>query len=280
MEDGTAKGIKVKNKNNFYDIEAKAVIVATGGFSANKELLAQYAPGNENFQTSNQIGATGDFIPVFEENNIAMDNLDVLNIFPFIIGHTRDLTGGGDGFMLINSNGERFTSENVTRPKRMETANKILAQPEGIAFYVYDQNLYESSFRLQKHTKEGLHMKADSIDELAEMMEVPADNLKNTLETFNMAIRGDIEDEFRAQPFHREFKTEGPYYAVQVESAVHMTRGGVVANENTEVLFENGETVEGLYAAGEVTNSNAAYSAAVIFGRIAGENAVEFIESN
>lgn len=280
MEDGIAKGIKVQNKNNFYDIEAKAVIMATGGFSANKELLAKYAPGNEDFQTSNQIGATGDFIPVFEENDIALDNLDVLNLFPFIIGHTRDLTGGGDGFMLINSNGNRFTSEKVTNAKRMETANTILAQPDGIAFYVYDQNLYESSFRLQKHTKEGLHMKADTLEELARMMEVPTENLIKTMESFNLAIRGEMEDQFRDQPFHREFKGEGPYYAVQVESAVHMTRGGVVANENTEVLFENGEIVEGLYAAGEVTNSNAAYSAAVIFGRIAGENAVDFIENN
>lgn len=280
MEDGIAKGIKVQNKNNFYDIEAKAVIMATGGFSANKDLLAKYAPGNEDFQTSNQIGATGDFIPVFEENDIALDNLDVLNLFPFIIGHTRDLTGGGDGFMLVNSNGERFTSEKVTRAKRMETANTILAQPEGVAFYVYDQNLYESSFRLQKHTKEGLHMKADTLEELAGMMEVPTENLVKTMESFNMAIRGEMEDQFRAEPFHREFKGEGPYYAVQVESAVHMTRGGVVANENTEVLFEDGEIVEGLYAAGEVTSTNAAYSAAVIFGRIAGENAVEFIENN
>ncbi|MGL4633915.1 MAG: FAD-binding protein, partial [Cetobacterium sp.] len=69
----------------------------------------------------------------------------------------------------------------------------------------------------------------------------------------------------------------GPFYGVQVESAVHMTRGGVVANEKTEVLDVEGNVVPGVFAAGEVTNSSAAYSAAVIFGRIAGENAVKFI---
>lgn len=62
----------------------------------------------------------------------------------------------------------------------------------------------------------------------------------------------------------REFRTEGPFYGVQVESAVHMTRGGVVANEKTEVLDVEGNVVPGIYAAGEVTNSSAAYSAAVI----------------
>lgn len=277
IEDGTIRGVKVRNKNNFYDINAKAVILATGGFSANKDLLSKYAPGTEKFQTSNQKGATGDFLPVFEKNDIAVDNLDVLNIFPFIIGHTRDLTGGGDGFMLINSNGERFTSEKVTRDKRIPTAESILAQPEGIAYYVYDQNLYESSFRLQKHTAEGLHMKAESLEELAKMMEVPGDKLTETLADYNRAVRGEMKDRYREKPFHREFKTEGPYYAVMVESAVHMTRGGVIADEKTQVYYEDGKPVEGLYAAGEVTMSNGAYSAAVIFGRIAGESATEYI---
>ena len=67
MKDGKVAGVKVQNKNNFYDINSKAVIIATGGFSANKELLKRYVPGSEVFQTSNQIGATGDFIPVFEK---------------------------------------------------------------------------------------------------------------------------------------------------------------------------------------------------------------------
>ncbi|MGL5963873.1 MAG: FAD-binding protein, partial [Fusobacteriaceae bacterium] len=97
IEDGIIKGIKVQNENNFYNINAKAVIMATGGFSANKELLAKYSPGTESLQTSNQLGATGDFIPVFEKNNIELANLDELNLFPFIVRTTRDLTGGGDG---------------------------------------------------------------------------------------------------------------------------------------------------------------------------------------
>ncbi len=280
VENGEIQGVKVQNKNNFYDINAKSVIVATGGFSANKELLKKHSPGSENFQTSNQIGATGDFIPVFEKNNIALDNLDVLNIFPFIIKTTRDLTGGGDGFMLVNSNGERFMSEKISKDKRVEAANLILAQPEKKAFYIYDQNLYDSSYRLQKHTAKGYHVKAETLEELADKLGISKENLVVTRDSFNSAIRGETKDLFREVPFKREFKTEGPFYGVQVESAVHMTRGGVIANEKTEVLNNNGEIVSGLYAAGEVTNSSAAYSASVIFGRIAGEEAVKFIKNN
>ena len=143
MKDGKAVGVKVQNKNNLYDIKAKAVILATGGFSANKELLKKYVPGSEVFQTSNQLGATGDFITVFEKNNIKTANLEVLNIFPFIIRQTRDLTGGGDGFILVNKEGKRFTSESITYATRFSTAQKILAQPDSAAFYIYDQKLYD-----------------------------------------------------------------------------------------------------------------------------------------
>lgn len=281
MKDGKIAGVKVQNRNNFYDINAKAVILATGGFSANKELLKKYVPGSEVFQTSNQLGATGDFIPVFEKNNIKTANLEVLNIFPFIIRQTRDLTGGGDGFILINKEGKRFTSESITYATRFSTAQKILAQPDSAAFYIYDQKLYDSSYRLQKHTAQGLHTKANTLDELADKLGIDKDNLKATVKEFNMAVRGEIKDSFREKPTKKEFMSEGPYYGVQVESAVHMTRGGVVADEKTQVYYENGNVVKGLYAAGEVANSNSgAYSAAVIFGRIAGEEAAKYINNN
>ena len=278
MKDGKAAGVKVQNGNNFYDINAKAVIIATGGFSANKELLKKYVPGSEVFQTSNQIGATGDFIPVFEKNNIKTANLEVLNIFPFIIRQTRDLTGGGDGFILVNKDGKRFTSENITYATRFSTAQKILDQPDSAVFYIYDQKLYDASFRLQKHTAQGLHTKAATLDELADKLGIDKNNLKTTVEEFNKAVRGEIKDPFRENPTKKEFMTEGPYYGVQVESAIHMTRGGVVADEKTQVLYDNGNIVSGLYAAGEVANSNSgAYSAAVIFGRIAGQEAAKYI---
>ena len=281
MRDGKVVGVKVQSGNNFYDINAKAVILATGGFSANKELLKKYVPGSEVFQTSNQLGATGDFIPVFEKNSIKTANLEVLNIFPFIIRQTRDLTGGGDGFILVNKEGKRFTSESITYATRFSTAQKILAQPESAAFYIYDQKLYDASYRLQKHTAQGLHIKANTLDELSDKLGINKDNLKSTVKEFNMAVRGEIKDPFREKPTKKEFMSEGPYYGVQVESAVHMTRGGVVADEKTQVYYENGNVVKGLYAAGEVANSNSgAYSAAVIFGRIAGEEATKYINNN
>lgn len=277
IKNGNAVGVKVQQKNNTYNINAKAVIIATGGFSANKEYLAKFAPGSERVQTSNQMGATGDFIPVFEKNNLKMENMEVLSIFKTIINPTRDLTGAGDGFIFVNKNGERFVDESQSG---LPTAYAILDQPESKVYYIYDQELYDSSYRLQKHTAQGLHIKAVTLDELAKKLNVPAENLKKTIADFNKAVRGEIKDTFREKPTKKEFKTEGPYYGVQVESAIHMTKGGVAANEKAEVLHKDGHIVKGLYAAGEVTNTTGAYSAAVVFGRIAGQSAADFIKNS
>ncbi|MDO5292308.1 MAG: FAD-binding protein [bacterium] len=274
MEDGKAIGVKVKNKNDYYDIKADAVIVATGGFCSNKELLAKYAPGTETLATSNQMGTTGDFIPVFEANNIALDKMDVTRIFPIINSLRRDLTGGGAGYLFVNKEGNRFIDESK---REMELASAIQSQTDGKIYYIYDQKLYDKTYRLQKHNKLGYHTKADSLEELADKLGIDAANLKTTVENYNKAVNGEIKDEFVEEMTTEAFNVDGPFYGVQVESAIHMTRGGVVANEKAQVMNNDGQVVEGLYAAGEVTATSQAYSAAVIFGRISGEEAAKFI---
>lgn len=281
IENGVVKGIKVKQKNNFYDINAKSVIVATGGFSANKKLLEKYTKGTKNdgaekIETSNQMSATGDLIPVFEEKGLAMANMEVLSIFQFIISNSRDLTGGGDGYILVNSDGKRFMNEKILDGNNMEFAKNILNQQ---TFYIYDENLYNSFYRFQKHVKSGLHLKADTLEELGKKLGISDKNLSETITEFNKAVRNEIKDPYRKEAFTREFRTKGPYYGARVESAIHMTKGGVVANHKAEVLTKGNKIVKGLYAAGEVTSTGEAYTSSVVFGRIAGEQAANFIKS-
>lgn len=275
MEDGKAVGVKVENRDGFYDIKADAVIIATGGFSTNKEYLAEYAPGAERLETSNQMGTTGDFIPVFKNHNLKMDQMDVLSVFKLIIKNRRDLTGAGDGFLLVNKDGQRFAAENSSG---LDLGHKILDQPDGEVYYIYDQPLYESAYRLQKHNDLGYHVKADTLEELAEILNIDKDNLLKTVETYNNAINEGSEDPFRGdQLANRAFAENGPYYGVQVESAIHMTKGGVVANEKAQILTNEDEPVEGLYASGEVTATAGAYSASVVFGRVAGQESAKYI---
>ena len=271
MEDGKATGVKVECKEGYYDIKADAVIMATGGFSNNKELLAEYAPGTERLETSNQMGTTGDFIPVFIENDIKLEKMDNIRIFPNIISGRRDLTGGGST-IYVNKNGERFIDETKGG---LTLGNAILDQ-DGGAFYIYDQDLYEKSYRLQKHNALGYHVQADTLEELAEKLGINAENLVKTVETVNKAVDGEIADPFREKALADKID-KGPYYGVKFEAGVHMTKGGVAANEKAEVLNNNDEVVEGLYAAGEVANSSAAYCASVVFGRISGEEAAKYV---
>lgn len=270
MQDGRVTGVKVQHKNDYYDIMADAVIIATGGFAHNKELLAEFAPGSETVATSNQMGATGDFVPVFEKYGFKLENMDTLSIFKMILKPRRDLTGAGDGFILVNENGDRFVDETSSG---LPFAHAILAQPGGDAFYIYDQNLYETSYRLEKHNKLGYHVQADTLAELAEKLGIPADNLVAAVDSFNQSARGEADDPFRAEAFTRPFKEDGPYYGARVEAAIHMTKGGVAANEKAQVLSADGSIVDGLYAAGEVTATTGAYSASVVFGRVSGQEA-------
>src|SRR5699024_4112383 len=275
MENNKAVGVKVENKEGYYNISADAVIIATGGLSANDELLAEYVPGAERVETSNQIGATGDFVNVFKDYDLQLNNMDVLRVFPFILKNSRDLTGGADDFLLVNKNGERFIDENDSG---LEFAHTILDQEGEKAYYLYDQEAYESFYRLRKHVDSGLHIKADTLEELAEELELDFNNLVKTVEEYNGIIENEEEDPFRGEDIsERKFAEKGPYYGTSVESAIHMTKGGVVANEKAQIINNSNEPVEGLYAAGEVTDISGGYNASVIFGKVSGKEAGKYI---
>ncbi len=196
--------------------------------------------------------------------------MDVLSVFKMINVPNRELTGAGDGFILVNNLGERFVNE---ASSGLALAHTLLDQPNGEVYYIYDQRLHDSFYRLQKHNNLGYHTKADTLEELAEKLSIPADALVNAVEVYNGAINGEGEDPFREKLFTEPFQMEGPFYGARVQSAIHMTKGGVVANEKAQVLNENDEVVPNLYAAGEVTSTSAAYAGAVIWGREAGKQA-------
>lgn len=271
MENGECKGVMVSNNNNeSYNIMASATIIATGGFCSNKELIAEYAPGYEVLNTSNQMGTTGDFVKIFEKNGFAMENMDMVRVFPLIISVRRDLTGGANQFILVNKEGNRFIAESAGG---INLGTTIQAQSDGAAFYITDKTGYDSNYRIRKHVDAGYYVTGNTMAEVAEKLGINAEQLQATVDSFNAAAAAGENDEFTGEPENRPLDAEVPYYAVRVESANHMTKGGVVANEKAEVLYEDGSVVKGLYASGEVTWQSGGYSQSVVFGRVAGESA-------
>ena len=269
MEDGVCKGVIVTNNaNETYTINAKSTIIATGGFCSNKELLAEYAPGYEVFNTSNQMGTTGDFVKIFEQNGFKMENMGKMSFFSNIIVPYRDLTGGADMNLLANNEGTLLPNKSG-----MDRGTMIKEQPNGAAYYITDKTGYDSFYRIRKHVGLGYYAEGATIEELAEKLSINAEGLKASVEQYNADAAAGAENAQIAAVPKRALDAEGPYYGVRVEAANHMTKGGVVCNENAQVLNADDTVVPGLYAAGEVTWQGGGYSESVCFGKVAGAQA-------
>ena len=269
MEDGACKGVIVTNNaGETYTINAASTIITTGGFCSNKELLAEYAPGYEVFNTSNQMGTTGDFVKIFEQNGFKMENMGKMSFFSNIIVPYRDLTGGADMNLLANSEGALLPNKSG-----MDRGTMIKEQPNGAAYYITDKTGYDSFYRIRKHVGLGYYAEGATIEELAEKLSINAEGLKASVEQYNADAAAGAENAQIAAVPKRALDAEGPYYGVRVEAANHMTKGGVVCNENAQVLNADDTVVPGLYAAGEVTWQAGGYSESVCFGKIAGAQA-------
>ena len=269
MEDGVCKGVVVTNNaNETYTINAKSTIIATGGFCSNKELLAEYAPGYEVFNTSNQMGTTGDFVKIFEQNGFKMENMGKMSFFSNIIVPYRDLTGGADMNLLANNEGALLPNKSG-----MDRGTMIKEQPNGAAYYITDKTGYDSFYRIRKHVGLGYYAEGATLEELAEKLSINAEGLKASVEQYNADAAAGAENAQIAAVPKRALDAEGPYYGVRVEAANHMTKGGVVCNENAQVLNADDTVVPGLYAAGEVTWQAGGYSESVCFGKVAGAQA-------
>ena len=269
MEDGVCKGVVVTNNaNETYTINAKSTILATGGFCSNKELLAEYAPGYEVFNTSNQMGTTGDFVKIFEQNGFKTENMGKMSFFSNIIVPYRDLTGGADMNLLANNEGTLLPNKSG-----MDRGTMIQEQPNGAAYYITDKTGYDSFYRIRKHVGLGYYSEGATLEELAEKLGIDAEGLKASVEQYNADAAAGTENAQVAAVPKRALDAEGPYYGVRVEAANHMTKGGVVCNENAQVLNADDTVVPGLYAAGEVTWQGGGYSESVCFGKVAGAQA-------
>lgn len=269
MEDGACKGVIVTNNaGETYTINAASTIITTGGFCSNKELLAEYAPGYEVFNTSNQMGTTGDFVKIFEQNGFKMENMGKMSFFSNIIVPYRDLTGGADMNLLANSEGALLPNKSG-----MDRGTMIKEQPNGAAYYITDKTGYDSFYRIRKHVGLGYYAEGATLEELAEKLSINVEGLKASVEQYNADAAAGAENAQIAAVPKRALDAEGPYYGVRVEAANHMTKGGVVCNENAQVLNADDTVVPGLYAAGEVTWQAGGYSESVCFGKVAGAQA-------
>ncbi len=286
----------------------KAVIMATGGYSANGKLMAKFVPYGGDYLAGGAAGADGNGLRLMQTVGAKLTTMDAIPTFPMgLVSRDNPKTGAiastytwKTGGIVVNQNGERFCNETESNPAIREVA--LEEQPGAVQYDIFTDKIVEdlrannSAYFYDAYfadeTMRGWHVveSGETISELAEKIGVLAQNLEKTVEAYNASVEAGASDEFgRLYDGTKNTynlatnKIEGDkFYAIRLHALCVMTLGGVTANENMQVLDENGAAIPGLYAAGETVggiwgkfvSGGTGVMGPIVFGKIAARHAM------
>lgn len=287
MDNGAACGVKAEDSEHEYTVNAKAVILATGGFGSNFELMCSYNPSLANAVTTNHPGATGDGIMMAEAVGAATVDMEQIQLHPTVYQATSMLVSEkmrSLGAILVNQEGKRFCNDLSTRDA---VSAAELEQTGGYAYIIFDQNLVDHNKSAQEYINKGMAASGESYEELAQNMGLVDDAITafvQTMDTWNKAVADGVDEEFGRNNGMDDDLSTAPFYAIQIAPGIHHTMGGIKINTNAEVINTDGNVIPGLFAAGETTGGvhggnrigGNAVCDFVVFGRIAGLDAAEY----
>lgn len=278
---GAVIGVKATDANKktvFYS--AKAVVLATGGFGANPQMLSEYLKDYPGIG-SNLVArsATGDGIRMAKAIGADLVAMEHVQAYPTVSVKGAALRGvEGGGAILVNKQGQRFTNE-LTDNNTLSQA--ILRQEGKSAFLVFaGEYASRNEAAVKGFSDQGILLAGETVEELAGKMQVPAAALKATLDEYNKAVDAKVDTKFKRAALPLTHK-QPKFYAISVQPAVYATLGGVRINDKGQVM-KGTAVVPGLYAAGEVvggifgTNKFGVSTATsnIVFGRLAAQSAV------
>jgi fumarate reductase flavoprotein subunit len=284
MKNGKVSGVQVKTPKGMETINAKAVILATGGFGANHKMVEKYRPELKGFSTTNHPGATGDGIILAQQVGAGLTDIEQIQIHPTVIKKNGALISESmraRGGFLLNKNGKRFTNELLTRD--VVSANE-LKQPGGIAYLVIDNSIYSKNKMAQNYTAEKLMTKCDTIADVAKLIGVDEKVVQASFDQYHKAFDNKKDDLF-GRPEMLIRMDQAPYFVAEVTPGIHHTMGGVKIDPQAEVLIPEKKPIPGLFAAGEVTGGvhggnrigGNAVADIITFGRISANSALKYI---
>ena len=279
-------GVKVTEEDgSIQTIKAKAVIIATGGFSANREMVEKYRPDLKGFVTTNHKGATGSGIMILEKLGAGTVDMKEIQIHPTVEQTTSYLISEsirGGGAILVSQAGKRFVNELDTRDK---VSAEIIKLPEHYSYILFDQQVRDENKAVEEYVSQDLVVQADSINELAQKLSIDANTLCNTIERYNQFVNTKQDEDYGRTTGMRHPINKAPYYAIKIAPGVHHTMGGVTINTHTQVLDTGKNVIQGVFAAGEVVGGvhganrigGNAVADIIIFGMQAGRQATDYI---
>ena len=284
--EGKISGVKAEGEDANYTFHCKAVILATGGFGANEEMYTQYRPDLKGTVTTNAPGATGDGIVMAQALGADLVDIEQIQLHPTVEQTTSMLiteSVRGDGAILVNQGGLRFTNELLTR----DAVSAAELEQEGqYSYIIFAQNLRDHLKAIEKYVKAELTVQADTIEGLAEQLGIDGTVLAKTLADWNECVKNQRDPEFGRSTGMNADLTTAPYYAIKIAPGIHHTMGGVKIDTAAQVINTEGQPIAGLFAAGEVTGGvhggnrlgGNAVADIVIFGRIAAQSAIDYIK--
>ncbi len=285
-ENGAVAGVKVVDEyNDSRILNAKSVIVATGGFSANRELVVKYRPELDGFVTTNHKGATGSGIAMLEKIGAGTVDMGEIQIHPTVEQTTSYLVSEsirGGGAILVSQAGKRFYNEMETRDK---VSAQIIALPEKSAWIVFDEQVRMNNKAADEYIAKGFVISAPTVAELALKLNMSEHHtLEATLARYNNFVIMQKDEDFGRQTALRHPLSEAPFYAIRVAPGVHHTMGGVTIDTTTAVLDSQKQVINGAWACGEVVGGihganrigGNAVADIIIFGILAGGNAAAY----
>ena len=196
---GAAVGVKATGASGeTVTVNAKAVVLATGGFGANLDMVVKYKPELKGFMTTNAPGIQGQGIEMAQAIGAATVDMDQIQIHPTVEANTAALiTEGlrGDGAILINEEGQRFIDEVGTRD--VVSAAEI-AQTGSYSWLVVDQAMADASSVIQGYIKKGYTVTGATYEELGKAMGVDAAAFAETMEKWNGCVEAKNDPDFAA----------------------------------------------------------------------------------
>ncbi len=273
-------GVKVEGPNGAYTINAKAVILATGGFASNPAMVDKYTPQWSGYPSTASVGATGDGITLATSVGAAIGNMDQASpqTVAFDTGTSVvSLTNVRyNGAILVNKEGKRFVNElSTTGP----LGSAIKEQTDGGAFLLFDQAAVDNAALMQTYKDAGYFEEAGSLEDLANMIKIDAAELAKTVTAYQGFFDKGEDTEFGRKESMFSRLDKAPFYCAWITPANQTTLGGLVIDTGARVMNEGGLAIEGLYAGGETTCSGGqGITRAIVLGRLAAVTAIEDIK--
>lgn len=277
--------VEVKGRKEYWRA-TKGVVAAAGGFSANPQMCSFFDPRLTRLNTTNQPGATGEVLTYIQSVNGLAVGLDYIQCIPWTAPgykHTADVFQAIEYCIFINKEGKRYVAEDarrdVIRDATLAQTDQTVYQLVDVDGFVENNKYYDKMNH--EALKNGTLFEANTLDELAKLVNLPAEELKKTVAEYNRLVDTKKDPLGRSEKMLCRKIVKAPFYAGPFGMCRHHTMGGARIDTKARVLDRQGKVIPGLYAAGEVTGGihgtnrvgGNAIADIFTFGRLAGASA-------